>query len=65
MQQGEVLVGDAVHVPNEKGSRIFGKVQKLFKALGQEKIEITKGIAGDIITMAAINPGVNETINHI
>jgi len=32
--------------------------------LRQEKIEITKGIAGDIITMAAINAGVNETISH-
>lgn len=65
VQQGEVLVGDTVHVPNEKGSRIVGKVQKMFKTIGQEKIEITKGIAGDIITMASINAGVNETISHL
>lgn len=65
VQQGEVLVGDSVHLLNDQGVRAIGKINKIHKNVGQENIDIAKGIAGDIITIAGINGYVNDTISHL
>jgi GTP-binding protein len=64
VRQGEVKVGDSVHVPGKDGAKETGRIQKIFKTIGQEKFEIAKGIAGDIITLTGISAQVNDTISH-
>lgn len=64
VQQGEVNIGDSIHIPGRKEPN-GGKVNKIFKTIGQEKVEINKGIAGDIITIAGIQALVNDTISHV
>ena len=64
VQQGEVNIGDVIHIPGKKEPN-SGKVNKIFKTIGQEKVDIAKGIAGDIITIAGIQALVNDTISHV
>ncbi|OMJ66355.1 hypothetical protein SteCoe_36821 [Stentor coeruleus] len=65
IQQGELNIGDSLHVPGENGSKLTGRVVKIYKTIGQEKVEISKGIAGDIVTVAGITAMVNDTISHL
>lgn len=64
VQQGEVNIGEAIHIIDKNGVKAVGKVTKIHKTIRQEKIDIPKGIAGDIITLAGIAGSVNETISH-
>ena len=66
VQQGEINVGDSVHIlGGGTDSKLVGKITKIHKTIGQEKIDIPKGIAGDIITIAGINGSVNDTVSHL
>ena len=66
VQQGQITVGDPVHIlGDEKGPKAVGKITKIHKTIGQEKVDILKGIAGDIITIAGVNGSVNDTISHL
>ena len=65
VKQGEIVVGDTVQVLSEARQKLTGKVTKIHKTIGQEKVDIPKGIAGDIISIAGVNGFVNDTISSL
>lgn len=65
VNQGELKLGDEIHVITDKGVKESGKITKMQKTLGNERIDINKGIAGDIILISGVNGSVNDTVSHI
>jgi GTP-binding protein len=51
---GAAKVGQAVTIIANDGTRRTGKISKVLTSLGLKKMEVTEGLAGDIITIAGI-----------
>ncbi|CAG9311132.1 unnamed protein product [Blepharisma stoltei] len=64
VNQGDVLIGDDIHAIGPNGVKEIGKVSKIQKIIGMDRIDIEKGIAGDIISVAGVKGSVNDTISH-
>jgi len=64
VHQGQLEVGQEVTLLREDGTKELGKVTKIQKNLGLDRIDIEKGIAGDIITVAGVNGQVNDTLSE-
>lgn len=64
VNQGEVKIGDPIHVIGTSGVKEEGKVTKIQKKVGMERLDIDKGIAGDIISISGVKGMVNDTLSH-
>jgi GTP-binding protein len=51
---GAAKVGQQVTIIANDGTRRTGKISKVLTSLGLKKMEVTEGVAGDIITIAGI-----------
>jgi GTP-binding protein len=51
---GAAKVGQVVTIIANDGTRRTGKISKVLTSLGLKKMEVTEGLAGDIITIAGI-----------
>jgi GTP-binding protein len=51
---GAAKVGQVVTIIANDGTRRTGKISKVLTSLGLKKMEVTEGVAGDIITIAGI-----------
>ena len=51
---GSAKVGQVVTIIANDGTRRTGKISKVLTSLGLKKMEVTEGVAGDIITIAGI-----------
>ena len=51
---GTAKVGQVVTIIANDGTRRTGKISKVLTSLGLKKMEVTEGVAGDIITIAGI-----------
>ncbi|CAG9321073.1 unnamed protein product [Blepharisma stoltei] len=65
VNQGEVKLGDDIHLIGSQGVKETGKITKIQKTLGSERIDVNKGIAGDIILVSGVNGQVNDTVSHV
>jgi len=55
VQQGRVVKNQNVVLVTPEGSKSFAKISGIYRALGLDRIDISEGIAGDIIAISGSN----------
>lgn len=63
ISQGNIKPGDAVTLCKKDGTQVKTKIDKIYESQGVTKIEISQGIAGDLVSLTGVaDAKIGETI---